>query len=109
MGKNAHERCEQLPVVSNSCAMGHKLQGCTVENTLANDMSHQKNWACVVLSRVKTMAGLFLRVPLDTNLKQCAKPKKMLEMLQGFRDRLSVATMSDDDYKLIIEAEESDA
>ncbi len=47
-------------------------------------------------------------MPLNTNLKQYAKPKVMLDMLKGFRDRLTVAPMSNDDYKLIFEAQESD-
>ena len=30
-------KAKQLPVISNSCTTGHKLQGCAVENMLAND------------------------------------------------------------------------
>ena len=50
----------QFPIVSNSCATGHTLQGCTVDKILINDFNHQKNWPHVVLSCVKTMNGLCL-------------------------------------------------
>ena len=60
----------QFSVISNSCTTGHKLQGCTVSNILVNQWNYKGNWAYVVLSQVKTMDGLFLRMPLTRKLKK---------------------------------------
>ena len=50
----------QFPIISNSCTTGHKLQGYTVPKILVNDWYYGTNWAYIVLSRVKTMDGLYL-------------------------------------------------
>ena len=55
----------QLPLVVNHATTGHKLQGCTTSSIFVNCFSYRTNWPYVVLSRVKTMKGLFLRKPLD--------------------------------------------
>ena len=54
-------RGDQFPIISNSCTTGHKLQGCTVDTIIANDWYYGANWVYVVLSRVKTMSGLYIR------------------------------------------------
>ena len=43
----------------------HKLQGKSLENLLVSNWSYTPNWICVVLSRVRTSNGLFLRMPLN--------------------------------------------
>ena len=43
----------------------HKLQGASLENLLVSNWSYTPNWVYVVLSRVRTMAGLSLRLPLN--------------------------------------------
>ena len=59
----------QFPIISNSCTTGQKLQGCTVDSILANDWYYGANWVYVVLSRVRTMKGLYIRKPLSKDLK----------------------------------------
>lgn len=87
-----------FPIISNSCTTGHKLQGCTVDEILVNDWFYGANWAYVVLSRVKTMAGLYLRKKLSTDLKKYAKPDAMKRMLKKFSETLSVEMLSDEEY-----------
>ena len=53
-----------LPVLVNHATTGHKLQGKTVKESVIAEWSRLKNWAYVVLSRVKTLNGLFLVKPI---------------------------------------------
>ena len=87
----------QFPLISNSCTTGHKLQGCTVTSTLANTWYYGANWACVVLSRVKTMNGLYLRVKLTRDLSKYAKPQAMKDMLQKFKSTIAVQLLDEEE------------
>ena len=89
----------QFPIISNSCTTGHKLQGCTVDSILANDWYYGANWVYVVLSRVKTMKGLYIRKPLSKDLKKYEKPTAMKEMLQKFTDTISVQMLDEEEYE----------
>ena len=88
----------QFPIISNSCTTGHKLQGCTVDSILANDWYYGANWVYVVLSRVRTMKGLYIRKPLSKDLKKYEKPAAMKEMLKKFQDTIAVEMFSDEEY-----------
>jgi hypothetical protein len=59
---------EYLSVIVNHATTGHKLQGKTVKSLVIAQWSRVKNWAYVVLSRVKTLDGLFLMNPLPDNI-----------------------------------------
>ena len=91
----------QFPVISNTCTTGHKLQGCTVDSILANDWFYGANWAYVVLSRVKTMAGLYLRKRLSRDLRKYAKPEEMKRMLQVFADTIQMEMLTDVEYETL--------
>ena len=88
----------QFPCVSNGCTMGHKLQGCTCIKMLVNDWFYGSNWPYVVLSRVRTMEGLYIREELDTDLSQYAMPDSMKAMLQKFRDTIALNELTVEDY-----------
>ena len=57
----------QIPVVDNDGTTGHKLQGTSKDMLIGVDWSFQNNWIYVVLSRVRTLKGLFLlkRLPMS--------------------------------------------
>ena len=81
-------KLNQIPFVSNTAATGHKLQGKTVSAILAHELSCRfTNWVCVVLSRVTTMAGVYLRQALSEALGKHEVPLQLKEMLDRFRDR----------------------
>ena len=96
----------QFPIVSNSCTTGHKLQGCTVDKILINDFNHQKNWPCVVLSRVKTMDGLCLRQKLSLDLEKHKMSPDMLKMLEHFRKNVLLEDLTEEQYERMIQEEE---
>ncbi|KAL7448089.1 hypothetical protein ACHAWC_000349, partial [Mediolabrus comicus] len=58
-------KVKQVPVNSNVATTGHKLQGMSKDILIINDWSYRANWVYVVLSRVRTLAGLYLMKPLD--------------------------------------------
>jgi hypothetical protein len=98
---------KQLPFVSNSATTGHKLQGYTAKSLLVNAWHYKNNWAYVVLSRVRTMLGLYLREPLTRNLNKFKMPRKMKAMLQKFRDTISLTPMSESEYNEMFEWEDN--
>ena len=89
----------QFPIISNTCTTGHKLQGCTVDTTLANDWWYSANWVYVVLSRVRTMEGLYIAERLSHDLTKYAKPAEMKAMIKRFQQTISCDTLSDYDYE----------
>ena len=57
----------QYRVLVNIETTGHKLQGMSKDNVIVvNWLYGVKNWVYVVLSRVRTLSGLYLFKPLDT-------------------------------------------
>jgi hypothetical protein len=55
----------QVPLIRNLATTGHKLQGQTKESIVVSDYFYGSNWMYVILSRVKTRYGLFLRDPIN--------------------------------------------
>ena len=69
MVKNAS--ITQFPVNSNIATTGHKLQGQTKKRLVIGTWNHRvKNWVYLVLSRVKTLDGLFLSSPLPKDMEK---------------------------------------
>jgi hypothetical protein len=94
-------RGTQFPIVSNSATTGHKLQGCSVDNIFVNDWHYGANWVYVVLSRVRTMNGLYMREPLSRDLRKYALKPEMAEMIDTFRQKLLLPSLSPEVYSRI--------
>ena len=92
---------------SNIATTGHKLQGMSKDILIVNDWNYQcVNWVYVVLSRVRTLAGLYLMKPLDLergfNVPQnlirfeqrlkANKERPILDMM-GFQSNAKIETM----------------
>jgi hypothetical protein len=73
-----------LPVIVNHATTGHKLQGKTVKSVVIAEWSKVKNWAYVVLSRVKTLCGLFLISPIPEDI-DFGPAADYLDMMQNLR------------------------
>jgi hypothetical protein len=54
----------RFPLLINHATTGHKLQGQTKPSLYISEWHYGANWPYVVLSRVKTLKGLFLRFAL---------------------------------------------
>jgi hypothetical protein len=69
----------QFPINNDLATTGHKLQGKTKKFLIFSQLNYgTTNWSYVVLSRVTTMAGLFLLHPLKPNFNP--KPTKLLQI-----------------------------
>jgi hypothetical protein len=75
---------QHLPVIVNHATTGHKLQGKTVKALVIVEWSRVKNWAYVVLSRVKTLSGLFLISPIPEAIN-FVPAKDYLDMMKNLR------------------------
>lgn len=51
------------------------------------DQCCESNWARVVASRVKTMAGLIISERLSEDLPRCTTPQLLVEVLESFQAR----------------------
>jgi hypothetical protein len=76
-------RMKQIPVNSNDATTGHKLQGISKDVFIITSWptgglaAMFKNWEYVVLSRVRTLSGLFLIKPID--MDKSFKPSEELK------------------------------
>lgn len=88
----------QVPLISNDATTGLKLQGSGVSSLFVHKWSYVTNWPYVMLSRVKTKNGLYLRQPLSWDLSRYAVPAPLLQMLDNMR-RHAPTYWSDDEYR----------
>ena len=80
-------KATQLPILINNATTGHKLQGKTIEKLFVHNWSYTHNWAYVVLSRVKTIKGLYLRKEISNNLFKYQMPEKLKTMLNNLQSK----------------------
>lgn len=77
--KVGNVRVSQIPVNSNIATTGHKLQGMSKDSLIVNSWAYGfSNWVYVVLSRVRTLSGLFLNKPLDLD-KDFEVPQNLVQ------------------------------
>jgi hypothetical protein len=75
----------QLSVLINNITTGHKLQGSGVDSLFVHNWwSYVQNWVHVMLSCVKTHAGLFCRKALSKDLTKHVVPEALQRMLHQF-------------------------
>ena len=79
-------RLTHFPVSLNHATTGHKLQGKTLEELIIVEWSKVKNWAYVVLSRVKTLDGLYLLEPIPDDIDFSPAPE-YLDMMTRLRNK----------------------
>ena len=83
----------QLPLISSNATTGHKLQGASIDSLYVPSWNYMLNWCYVVISRVRTLKGLFLGKPLDPT-KNYAVPKNLSTMLYMFKKCFSLSSFN---------------
>ena len=79
-------KVKQVPVNCNIATTGHKLQGMSKDVLIVNDWNYRcTNWVYVVLSRVRTLAGLYLMKPLDLE-RSFNVPESLIRFEQRLKD-----------------------
>lgn len=86
--KHTHRRFRRcrfrtFPINIANARTIHKLQGRSLEHVVISSWQYRDNWIYVALSRVRTLDGLYLRVPL--NQSGC---KPMSNEIRVFMDKL---------------------
>lgn len=87
-GNPARMTAMQLPILINNATTGHKLQGTSIESLFISQWNYSKNWPYVMLSRVKTIDGLYLRTPLSTDLDHYKIPEKLFQLVEDLKQFL---------------------
>ena len=82
--RTVRARVNRFPLLANHATTGHKLQGQSKNSICIFIFNYGKNWPYVVLSRVRTLKGLFLREPLDP-ARDFSNDKRLKQMLLRFR------------------------
>ena len=90
---------KQFPIISNSATTGHKLQGCTLAELAVFEQFYKQNWMYVVLSRVRTMKGLYLAEPLAHDLDKYAMSANMKRMIADFETRIGMELYTESQYE----------
>jgi len=83
-------RMTQIPVILADAITGHKTQGMTFHYVIIPSWGKQNNWAYVVLSRCRTLKGLFLFKPISME-KSFAPSRDLKEYLvraKALQDRI---------------------
>jgi hypothetical protein len=73
----------QFPIISNFATTVHKLQGVSTDTIYVYEWKNATNWIYVVLSRVKSLNGLYIRKRLDDN-RDFKLDDRIVEMLNYF-------------------------
>ena len=76
-----------FPIIGNFATTGHKLQGKSMDNLVVAEWRDLQNWAYVVLSRVRTLTGLFLWEPLPEHFSFVPEPD-YLAMMNRLRNSI---------------------
>lgn len=88
MKTTARVTIRQLPVILNDATTGHKLQGMSKNQIIIQSWSYQNSgWVYTVLSRVRTMDGLFICERLDYR-KYVKSTRKNASALKAFDERM---------------------
>jgi hypothetical protein len=80
-------RIEHFPMSVNFATTGHKLQGKSVDILVIAEWTSTHNWPYVVLSRVRTLDGLFLLEPMPDHLDFAPDPR-YVSMMERLRETI---------------------
>ena len=94
-------RCNQVPFLINNATTGHKLQGLGLDQLFVHEWRYVTNWPYVILSRVRTIAGLYLRLPLSKDKKRYAMPETLKAMLHRLETK-AIQYFSDQQYSSLL-------
>ena len=87
-------RMHTFAITANHATTCHKLQGKSKESLIIGEWAtNVSNWIYVILSRVKTLDGLFLTSKIPENA-ETKPPKALIEMLDRLRSKLAFKTES---------------
>jgi hypothetical protein len=78
-------QAHQIRIIVNYATTGHKLQGTGVDKLFVHSWNYDKNWPYVVLSRVRQLSGLYLRLKLSPVKSKYFMNKELKSLIQYFQ------------------------
>jgi hypothetical protein len=84
----------QFPIIANNATTGHKLQGIGVDKLFVHTWCYSKNWPYVLLSRVKTISGLYLRQLISKDIHKYDMDPELKTMIAYFKQLLPQNTVT---------------
>jgi Helitron helicase-like domain at N-terminus/PIF1-like helicase len=94
-------KATQVPILLNNATTGHKLQGTGVNNLFVHNWSYVTNWIYVMLSRVKSLSGLYARNLLSTDITKYDVKKPYKTLISKLRKQ-SPHRLSEDEYTALL-------
>ena len=83
-------KATQFQIIVNNAKAGHRLQWSGAQSLFFHSWYYVTNWVYVILSRVKTKSGLFLRKQLNNDLSKYSVPKKLTNMISKLRKKTAI-------------------
>ena len=82
----------QFPVLAANAVTVHKLQSRSIDSVVACEWCKVENWIYVLLSRVKTIEGLYIREPLlvEACKAMAEECKKFLQRLKAKEQNINI-------------------
>jgi hypothetical protein len=93
--RNCKVKMLQLPVNLNDATTGHKLQGMTKQNLIVRSWSYTSGWIYTILSRVRTLDGLYLNEELRPSKKNSDTAFGLSQALKSFEYRMQAKIPTD--------------
>ena len=101
--EKVHMKFTQFPILLNNATTGHKLQGSSLDELFVHEWKYSvKNWIYVVLSRVRTLQGLYFRTPLSRVLSNYSMPPKLSEFIQRMKTNHAPQLWTDEQYMQVL-------
>ena len=97
----------QFCLISNGVTTGHKLQGCTLFWLAVFEYFYGQNWVYVILSRVRTLEGLYLSKPLDHDLEKYRMSRFMKKMIHDFQERIGLQIPTPQEYQIYMDLDKA--
>jgi len=93
----------QFLIVINHATTVHKLQGKTLDALVLAQMSRQRNWLYVALSRVRRLQDLYLMEPIPDDIDTTPVPE-YLDMMERLRQSVLASNTEVDALKSTIQS-----
>ena len=90
---NVNMKLTHFPIIGNFATTGHKLQGKTWAILVIAEWRNVENWAYMILSRVRTLTGIFLLEALPDSLSFAPAPEYLL-IMELLRKSVLVSTLT---------------
>ena len=95
-------KAKHFLMIINHATIGHKLQGSGVDALFVHEWKYVTNWVYIILSRVRTLSGLYCRVKLKKDLTLYRVQDGLQRMMLSF-EKLKPQYWTDEEYDMFFD------